>query len=99
MGFPEFVEWKVKSKHTRQIDFITDNNGKNIVDFVGRYESLEKDLKKIQEHLKLNRCNIPHKNRSLGRDRRNYTYYYDYGTRKLVEEYYREDLRVLDYSF
>lgn len=48
-----------------QHEFIYDGDGRLLVDFVGRYESLQADFDKVCERLGMPATPLPHENRSL----------------------------------
>jgi hypothetical protein len=101
MEFKEFVKWHISVNHPCQVDFITDpNDGKMLVDYIGRFETLEKDIAIIREKLKIRTGGrIKHKNPSIHRTSKDYKVYYDEESRKLVENHYQRDLYLLGYSF
>tara|TARA_B100000767_G_scaffold28522_1_gene24723 strand:+ start:382 stop:1050 length:669 start_codon:yes stop_codon:yes gene_type:complete len=78
-----------------QYEYLCDWNGKVIVDFVGRFESLVKDVKRLSEHLtkeiKLNNLNKTSKV--------DYTEVYTDEMIKKVKNIYKKDLRIFNYSF
>jgi hypothetical protein len=43
-GFDEYIEWRVFKERRLQKDFVIDQEGNLIVDFVGRYERLAEDF-------------------------------------------------------
>ena len=101
-GFEEYLEWVINTKNPYpkgatkfQKDIITDYDGKLIVDFVGRYETLLQDFQYICTVLNLD-ASLPHLNSSVHRD---YRSYYNAKTRKIVEEYFQEDIELLGYTF
>ncbi|MBF0240767.1 MAG: sulfotransferase family 2 domain-containing protein, partial [SAR324 cluster bacterium] len=61
-GFGDYLKWIVstpknpyaKGATTLQNDMLIDQDGKIIVDFVGRYESLTQDFQKICQRLQIN---------------------------------------------
>ncbi len=71
MNFPRFI-FKVllssKSEHqwfmVPQSHFIFDQNGKSLLDFVGRFESLRDDFKRICTSVNLKEVDLPHVNSS-----------------------------------
>ncbi|WP_258102289.1 sulfotransferase family protein [Marinoscillum pacificum] len=80
MSFNTFVEEKLQNKLWEeefwflrpQVDFIFDSDLKKIVDFVGKYETLNQDFETVLSSLNLVKNNLPHKNKtsdkiSLGR--------------------------------
>jgi chondroitin 4-sulfotransferase 11 len=86
----------VAARTTRnQLDYVTDDNGEVIVDFIGRYEALQADLGTVGERLGI-AVELPHLNRSSHRD---YREYYTDETRDIVAERFADDLRQFGYKF
>ena len=79
-----------------QVDWITDKNGKVFVDFIGRFEQLEKDFSELCSHLEIKEEKLPHKNKTEHRD---YREYYNKHTRKIVGKIYKQDIELLGYEF
>lgn len=101
-GFEEYLEWVIDTKNPYpkgatkfQKDIITDYDGKLIVDFVGRYETLLQDFQYICQVLNID-ASTPHLNSSNHRD---YRSYYNGKTRRIVEEYFQEDIELFGYTF
>lgn len=93
-SFPKFVESRQGSTKT-QLSFLVDQNGEQIVDFVGRFENLQEDFECLNRLLKLG-TKLPHINRS---QRSCYRDYYNTTTKQLVEHIYREDIERFGYMF
>jgi len=76
MSFEDFV---IKIKETQHIHvlpqykFITDRDGKINVDFIGRYENLKEDLKRIESKIGCSFSNLRHIHKS---ERKHYSKYY-----------------------
>jgi hypothetical protein len=79
-----------------QKDFITDEQGNNIVDFVGRFERIADDFQQLCRLLQLKNVALPHVNASKHVD---YRKYYSNKTRDLIEECFREDIDAFGYAF
>jgi hypothetical protein len=57
--------WDDKYRHVMpQYDMLHDDNGKLLVDFVGRFESLQEDFDNVCDHLGIDNSQLPHRNRS-----------------------------------
>lgn len=91
------VQWESQHK------FIMDENNKLMVDFLGRFESFERDTHKILDELKIGKTmlglrfkKIPHTNKSL---RSHYKDYYDAESKKIVEKIYNEDIERFEYTY
>jgi hypothetical protein len=90
--------------HWNCLDWITDDDGNIMVDFVGRYENLEEDWRKVRGVLEertgltMKRDQpLVHKHRSnIGHG---YRWYYNDETKELVREHYKKDIEAFDYDF
>lgn len=92
-----------------QAEYVQDTEGRLLVDFVGRFESLERDFGIACERLGLPAAKLPHVNNSkrpgfplkqwLRRRPRPYREMYDEPSRKLVGEIYRSDVEAFEYRF
>lgn len=80
-----------------QSDYIIDLHGNIIVDFIGRYESLQEDFDRVCDRIGIPRIDLPHERRAVDRD--DYRRYYDDETVALVAEHYAADLERLGYRF
>jgi hypothetical protein len=77
-------------------DFIRDDEGNDILSYVGRFESLDDDFLYICEKINVQPAKLPHLNRAtLG----NYRDYYDDETRDLIQEWCRQDIETFGYEF
>ena len=79
-----------------QIDYLTDDDGQLIVDFIGRYENLESDFKKVLGNIVNKSVSLPHINKST---RKHYSRYYSKKTRDIVAERYSRDIETFGYCF
>jgi hypothetical protein len=96
-GFPEFLERRLAASAPCQLDFLCDEHGDVIVDRIGRFESLDRDLTEICERLHLPEPPLAHLNRSP--DRRQYRAYYDSASAALVARHFRRDIEYGGYDF
>jgi hypothetical protein len=78
-----------------QLDYISDQHGNRLVDFVGRFETIATDFAHICERLGVN---VPLQRRNAGLPV-DYHSYYDARTRQLVAERSRRDIEVFGYQF
>lgn len=89
-------EWIIKLYSMQpQLNFLIDNDGKVIADFVGRYERLEEDFNKVCFRLKL-KLRLPHLNAS---SHCAYQEYYNEKTKNLVKQKFLKDIEYFDYTF
>jgi chondroitin 4-sulfotransferase 11 len=79
-----------------QSDWITDENGTILVNFIGKFENLQGDFDKICERLKRKKTILPHIKSS---SRANYREYYDEETAEIVENWFRKDIENFGYKF
>ncbi|MGB5819488.1 MAG: sulfotransferase family 2 domain-containing protein [Saonia sp.] len=101
MTFSEFVEWYISSKPALQLDFVTDPITKKvIVNYIGRFETLNDDMNFIVQRLGLpSERSLQHRNPSKKRKSKDYKSYYDAETRELVASYFQKDLDNFGYCF
>jgi hypothetical protein len=77
-----------------QSKWLTDESGKLIPDYIGRYEALGKSYATIMNKLGLSAA-LPHINETKHRP---YMEYYDPESLKIVEDYYAEDFERFEYK-
>lgn len=94
-GFDEYVEWEIRRGRMFQHTYVTDLEGRAIVDFVGRFENLEADFARACAQLRI-KAELPKANASSHRDYR--TYYSD-ATRQRVAECFKSDIELFGYTF
>ncbi len=92
-------EWQyhIDTSITPQLDYLVDLRGNQIVDFVGRYESLQADFDHCCEQIGLPKQTLPHRRRAG--DRSAYRDYYDEDTKGLVERHFAADIDAFGYQF
>ena len=101
-SFDAYVEWVVatpdpypKGISKLQRDMITCAQGKLLVDYIGRYETLPLDFGHISQLLQID-ATLPHRNRSEHQD---YRTYYNQHTQKLVAQHFQADIELFNYTF
>jgi hypothetical protein len=92
--------WDDKYRHVMpQYDMLHDNNGELLVDFVGRFESLQQDFDKVCEHLGIEESQLPHRNRSdkksrdLKRKTRNWLFANGENQLRSLADFYDDETR------
>ena len=94
-----------------QCDFIQDNDGRIIVDYVGKFENLQNDFNTICQKIHVESTQLPHINRSktynpiinilkLNKNiKKHYSEYYDSETKEFVAHIYKDDIKKFEYCF
>jgi len=95
MSFKEYIKWRCTEEPEHQTFFILDDRDKNLVNFIGKFESLENDLKKVCELNGLKMKQLEHLGPS---NRKDYREYYDSESQKLLVKTFKKDFEFLDYS-
>ena len=79
-----------------QLDYITDKDGKVIVDFVGQFENLRIDFAKVAKQVQIP-TDLPfHSNTS---EHFHYSFYYTPETEELVKKRFQKDIDFFGYTF
>lgn len=88
---------------TPQIKYTHDSEGTQLVDFIGRYETLTEDFRKLNEICgwALSEIEIPHLNKSNKKYKEYRDYYYDGNgvAKTLVKEIYGPEIELYGYKF
>jgi hypothetical protein len=87
----EHVQWMP------QHAFIQDTDGNDLIDFIGRFETLEADTRRIFLRLGIDCPTLPHINASARAG--DYRSYFDAGTRAAVARMYAADIERFAYRF
>jgi hypothetical protein len=103
MGFAEFVlEWlptqdlnQVNPLWVPQCDFLCDSSGQILVDFVGRFETLDEDFVRLTRELGVGDAALPHRNKISSAD---YREFYPEAVRAAAYKLYRRDFEIFGYS-
>lgn len=101
MDFKGFVRWFILDSpdiypiKSGQISFVSNRKGKIILDFVGRFEKLEKHTRYIFKKIGVRRS-IPHRNKT---EHKKYREYYDKYTKNLVGDFFEKDIVMFNYEF
>lgn len=90
-------QYHIDTSITLQSDYLVDLHGRQIVDFIGRYENLQADFDTCCDRIGINRIELPHRRKAT--DRARYREYYTEETRALVANYFARDIEMLGYSF
>ncbi|HEF9123246.1 TPA: sulfotransferase family 2 domain-containing protein [Campylobacter coli] len=91
----EFKEEILSKNHfSFQYKYLCDKNMNILVNFIGRFEKLDNDFKKILNILR-RKDSLVHINKSK---HLNYRDYYNSQTYKIIREIYRDDFEIFDYD-
>lgn len=112
MDFQSFCYWyvdcikdkrnNINGKFNTLTEFLFDENGKLLVDYVGKLENINEDIKVICNRLKIStdnihNTNIPHINQT---DREpDYRKYYNEISKRIITDAFYHDLVNFNYSF
>ncbi|MET0071022.1 MAG: sulfotransferase family 2 domain-containing protein [Candidatus Thiodiazotropha sp.] len=106
--FDHFIRWKldperpyqyhVDTSIQSQLDYLVDLQGKILVDFIGHYETLDRDFNEIIRRIGVKQLQLPHKRKATDRGK-DYRSYYSDQLAALVGDYFRRDIEALGYSF
>ena len=101
-GFEEYLGWVLATRNPYpkgatkyQKDMLCDREGNLLVDFIGRYESLAEDFRKVCATIGVQAV-LPELNRSKHKD---YADYYTEHTIKRVAERFKSDIELFGYTF
>lgn len=105
-----FLEWfvneamhfdrpKGSNKFQSLCDFTRNDGGEIELDFVARFEDLERDARRILDKIGEDRDEIPVKNKGNNYDNSDYRPFYGKKERDFVEEHFEEDLLTFNYHF
>ena len=76
--------------------YVTDEQGNEVIDFIGRFEYLEEDMKKVIEATGIRSATMPHDNAT---EHKHYREYYSDKSRKFVEKYFKWEIEKFGYEF
>jgi len=96
LGFNEFIRHYLTTVPQRQTDFVYLGN-KQIVTFVGKFEQLENDLKKICNNIDVSYTSVSHVN-SSSRGRNFQEYFTSEDVLNLFNTYFRDDFEHFGYK-
>tara|TARA_Y100000389_G_C17454498_1_gene517151 strand:+ start:1353 stop:1988 length:636 start_codon:yes stop_codon:yes gene_type:complete len=94
MNFRDYIVWRCQEDLQLQTDYLLDSNNNVIVDFIGKVENIQYDIKKVEQNIGF-KLNLPHINKS---EHSRSTEYYDDFTLNLVVENFKKDFKLLKYK-
>ena len=94
-SFDGYIKWRCENEVRYQKDFIYSKNNELLVNFVGRYESLDVDFSRICSRIGIS-ASLPKLNVS---NTKPYQSYYTEKTKDLVRQAFEPDIKTFDYDF
>lgn len=94
-SFEKYLEWRVFEDLNLQKDFVVNERGEIILDYIGKMESINQDFSKICTEIGLPEIQLPHRNKS---SRDVFKKYYTPYTSGLIEKYFASDIELFGYS-
>ncbi len=98
-SFKKYISLLPKRPHVQwapQIDFTHDADGKQLVDYVGRFESFSETVHHALAAIGMSADSIPHAKRG---SRKPYQEYYDAESMEMLAEVYADDIATFGYAF
>lgn len=94
--FKEHIHNQFNSNTMGFDHFICDEDGEELVDFIGKFETLQKDFDIICDKIGFPKKSLPHINKVK---RPHYSEYYDNDTCNIVAEKYAKEIKKFNYTF
>ncbi len=95
----KYVEKKIPLKYKilyiPQVKWITDKDGKIMVDFIGKFENIEEDFSKICKIIGKKR-GLPHLKKTK---HKSYREYYNEETKEVIRNHFKRDIEMFGYKF
>ena len=97
-SFEDYVTWVcIKCKNDNSVsDFISDDDGNNMINYVGKIENMEENIGYVFSKIGLDTPDMKHKNITKHKP---YIEYYNNKMKKLVAEKYAKDIERFGYKF
>ena len=95
-SFDQFVDFQIPRPDAHQIDMLCDEHGRLRADFVGRFENLQEDFKRVCRRLGLAVEPLEHLNRTTDGD---YRGYYADATAERVAKHWQREIDAFGYRF
>tara|TARA_Y100000034_G_scaffold135420_1_gene207269 strand:+ start:328 stop:876 length:549 start_codon:yes stop_codon:yes gene_type:complete len=103
-SFEAFIKWHNyatdacinPTQKKYQLDFLTDESGNVVVDYIGKFENLQKDFDIICDKIGIPRRKLPHMNKT---GQKNYTKFYNNEMREIIAQRFIKDIEYFEYEF
>lgn len=79
-----------------QLDYVTDEEGNLLVDFIGRLENFDEDVREVFRRIGVDLDKIPRDNRS---DHKHYSTFYTPETEMIIRDRFKRDIEYFGYEF
>ncbi|MBZ9632350.1 sulfotransferase family protein [Salegentibacter sp. LM13S] len=93
-NFDEYIDWRVHNDLRLQKSFFYSDD-EFLMDFVGKFESLNADFQKICDHLSI-KSDLPYLNSS--RKEKEFLHFYSKASLEMIDQAFREDISLFGYS-
>ncbi len=95
-SFENYIRWRCQEDVHYQKDFLFSENGEQLVNFIGKYENLDADFRRICENVGID-ARLPKLNQSTRHKR--FQEYYTPETMELVRRTFAPDIELFGYNF
>jgi len=92
---PDFLKSRGITHPLNQHEYLCDSEGKIIVDFVGRFETLQKDFSFVCQKIGFNSSNVPYKNNS---QHNSWESYYTPKAIAFVQNKFKKDFQIFNFK-
>jgi len=94
--FSEFIQMQIPRRDAYQSNMLCDNDGKLLMDFVGKLENLDNDWRTASERIGIPYQELPRKNVT---QHKRYQDYFNTETTQLVAKHWARDIELFEYNF
>ncbi len=95
MNFNEYIVYQSRRRDAHQIDMLADKQGNILMDFIGKFESLDEDWDRVATKLGIENRELGHRKKSGIKD---YKAYYTQETWDLVADLWKRDILAFGYG-
>lgn len=95
-SYEQFLLEKINHKTFSHLYFLTDSKGNIPLDFIGRFENLQKDFDKVCDQLGIEDNTLP---KLLVRNYGHYTENYNQNTKDIIYNLYKEEINYFKFEY